>query len=314
MKGTTRRSRYWGGGAGVALAAVCMIFISAPDVRGQEQPAQEVEIPAGWFNPGLNSTPLPPGEPTPRTADGHPDLSGRYYPNGLGRMIGSYTVGRRSMEGTGMYPDDGPPQVDPVFRPETESTYQYPTPYGICAPGGTPTSLTTQRTEHGPVEIVQVPGAVWILSEFPQTIRWVPTDGRPHFEYPDVSFNGESVGRWEGDTLVVDTIAIDTRMRNISAGRSGDANAWTHSEEEHVIERFSRPSKNYLSYQLTIEDPVVLTQTFVSSPMRWTLAQDPEDVWTEYLCTANEDADAFETLDADYQEQYDTGELRAPNE
>ena len=302
MRGTTRRSRYYIGSAGVALAALCLVFTSAPNVLGQE-----AIVPPGFFDPGLNATPLPPGGPTPRTADGHPDLSGRYYPNGLGRMIGSYTVGRQSMDETGLYPDDGPEQVDPVFRPETESTYQYPTPYGICAPGGTPTSVTTQRTEHGPMEIVQVPGAVWILSEFPQTIRWVPTDGREHSEYQDVSFNGESVGRWEGDTLVVDTIAIDTRMRNISVGRSGDANAWTHSEEEHVIERFSRPSMNYLTYQVTIEDPVVLTQPFVSAPMRWSLAQGPEDVWTEYLCTANEDAEAYEKLDEEYRENYEQG-------
>ena len=314
MKGTTRRFRYCGGSAGVALAALCMVFTFAPNLPGQAEPGQEVEVPPGWFDPGLNTTLLPPGGPTPRTADGHPDLSGRYYPNGLGRMIGSYTVGRSQIDpGTrGFFAAGTPPQVEPVFRPETESTYQYPTPYGICAPGGTPTSITTQRTEHGPMEIVQVPGAVWILTEFPQTIRWIPTDGRAHSEYPDVSFNGESVGRWEGDTLVVDTIAIDTRMRNISVGRSGDRNAWTHSEQEHVIERFSRPSKNFLTYQLTIEDPVVLTQPFVSAPMRWSLAQGPEDVWTEYLCTANEDPKAWEEMTAEQKENYVGGGSAAP--
>jgi len=248
---------------------------------------------------------LPNGGPTPRTADGHPDLTGRYYPNRAGRMLqGGYRLGDDVMR---QFDATVTPQGEVAFKPETKDEYQFPTPYGICAPGGTPTSVTTQRTEHGPMEIVQVPGAVWILSEFPQTIRWVPTDGREHSEYPDVSFNGESVGRWEGDTLVVDTIAIDTRMRNISVGRSGDANAWTHSEEEHVIERFSRPSMNYLTYQVTIEDPVVLTQPFVSAPMRWSLAQGPEDVWTEYLCTANEDAEAYEKLDEEYRENYEQG-------
>jgi hypothetical protein len=98
-------------------------------------------------------------------------------------------------------------------------------------------------------------------------------------------------------------------MRNISVGRSGDRNAWTHSEQEHVIERFSRPSTNFLTYQITIEDPVVLTQPFVSAPMRWSLAQGPEDVWTEYLCTNNEDPASFEELDAEYKEKYSTGEL-----
>jgi len=191
------------------------------------------------------------------------------------------------------------PQENEVFKPETKDKYQFPTPYGTCAPGGTPTSITTQATEHGPMEIVQLPGVVWILTEFPQTIRRIPTDGSPHPKDPDVSFNGDSRGHWEGDTLVVDTIAIDTRMRNISVGKSGDANAWTHSEQEHVIERFSRPSNNYLSYQVTVIDPVVLEKPFNSVPHTWTLAQRADDVWSEYLCTANEEPEFWKGLDED---------------
>src|SRR5206468_9732619 len=104
-----------------------------------------------------------------------------------------------------------------------------------------------------------------------------------------ISFNGDSVAHWEGDTLVVDTIAIDTRMRNYSVGKTGEASAWLHSEKEHVIERFTRTSKNYVTYQITVEDPVVLVKPFTSAPHVWTLAQDPNDVWTEYICTANEE-------------------------
>jgi hypothetical protein len=281
-----------------------MVFTVVPGLLGQDGP-----VPAGWFDPGLNMDPLPI-EPTPRMADGHPDLSGRYYPNGLGRMIGSYTVGRQNIDPglSGIYAAGTPPQVEPVFRPETEKEYQYPTPYGICAPGGTPTSITTQRTEHGPIELIQRPGVLWILAEFPQSIRRIPTDGSPLPEDPDPSFAGTSRGRWEGDTLVVETIAIDTRMRNISVGRSGDANAWTHSEQERVIERFSRPSKNFLTYQVTVDDPVVLAQPFVSAPWRWTLAQSPDDVWTEYLCTNNKDPELYSTLDVDFKESYESGE------
>ena len=62
------------------------------------------------------------------------------------------------------------------------------------------------------------PGVLWILAESPQSVLWIPTDGRPHSDDPDISFVGESVGRWEGDTLVVDTVGIDHRMRNISVG------------------------------------------------------------------------------------------------
>ena len=52
------------------------------------------------------------------------------------------------------------------------------------------------------------------------------------------------------------------------SGKTGDANAWLHSEKEHVIERFSRPSKNYLMYQLAVEDPEVLVKPFTSRAAR----------------------------------------------
>ena len=246
---------------------------------------------------------LEPGGPALRAEDGHPDLTGRYYPNHAGRMLqGAYRIPNEIMR---QFDPKQTPQENPVFREDVADKYLHPTPYGSCPPGGTPTSITTQATEHGPMELIQKPGVLWILSEFPETIRRVWTDGRPHSKDPDVTFNGESVGHWEGDTLVVDTIAIDTRMRNISVGKTGDANAWLHSEKEHVIERFTRASKNYLMYTITVEDPEVLVKPFTSAPHAWTLAQDPNDVWTEYLCTSNEDPDFWKNVDQKTKEEYE---------
>ena len=326
MRAMTQRSRYVVGTTGIALGAVCMVLafgLKLPGQgrggqgqaeQGQDAQAQQqrgaravAKVPTGFYNPGLNTHLLPPGGPAPRTADGHVDLSGRYYPNGVGRMVGAYTPGGVDADANGLFDRTKTPQENPVFRPETKAKYQYPTPYGTCAPGGTPTSITTQATEHGPLQLIQQPGALWALSEFPQTIRWIPTDGRPHSKDPDISFNGESVAHWEGDTLVVDTVAIDTRMRNISVGLTGDANAWTHSEQEHVVERFSRPSKNFLMYQITVEDPVVLVKPFNSVPQRLSLAQGADDNWTEYLCTANEDDQQWKTIDSSIKENYEKG-------
>jgi hypothetical protein len=90
-------------------------------------------------------------------------------------------------------------------------------------------------------------------------------------------------------------------------GASGDANAWTHSDKEHVIERFSRPSKNILNYQFSVEDPVVLTKPFHSVVQRWSLAQGANDNWTEYLCTANEDAVEYQQLDQKLKDDYEKG-------
>jgi hypothetical protein len=297
----------------VVLAGVAALLIPLSAQTPQDSDRQRPQAPAGqdWSRIAGNFDQvrvLPNGGPVPRMADGKPDLSGRYYPNKAGRMLqGGYRLGNEVMD---QYDPAITFQADPVFRPETKAKYQYPTPYGTCAPGGTPTAITTQATEHGPMELVQRPGVMWILTEFPQTIRRVPTDGRPHAKNPDPSFNGESVGYWEGDTLVVDTIAIDERMRNISVGRRGDANAWTHSKEERVIERFTRTSENYLTYQLTVIDPVVLMKPFVSAPMIWTLAQDPADVWSEYHCTLNEDANAVQKMDEETKKKVE--ELQRP--
>ena len=305
MRGMRRRLGY---GRSVVRAGLILAGVGALLIPMSAQNAQNAQDAQGrdWSKIAGNFGEvkvLPNGGPTPRTADGRPDLTGRYYPNRAGRMLqGGYRLSDAIMD---QYDPKVTPQENPVFKPETRKKYQFPTPYGTCAPGGTPTSITTQATEHGPLEIVQVPGRVWLLTEFPQTIRMIPTDGRKHSPDPDPSFNGESVGRWEGDTLVVDTIAIDTRMRNISVGRTGDANAWLHSEKEHVIERFSRPSKNYLMYQLTVEDPVVLTKPFTSAPHVWTLAQDPNDVWTEYICTANEEPEVYKNLDSQTKQDYE---------
>ena len=326
MTGMMRRSHYWLG-SGVALAALCSVLAFSPNLPGQgrgdnqaqgqgqgdgagpgrgQRPAIAV-VPKGFYDPGLNTHLLPPGGATPRLSDGHVDFTGRYYPNGVGRMVGSYTPGGVDRDAASILPEAAK-QENPVFRPETKAKYQYPTPYGTCAPGGTPTSMATQATEHGPAQLISQPGALWVLTEFPQAIHWIPTDGRKHSDDPDVSFGGESVAHWEGDTLVVDTVAIDTRMRNISVGVFGDAGAWTHSEKEHVIERFSRPSKNFLNYQIYVDDPIVLVKPFTSAVERWALAQGKDDNWTEYLCTANEDSDAYKKIDPAYREKYEKGQ------
>ncbi len=227
MRGTRRSLGGWLLSAGAGLAALSVFCTFVPNLTGQDRGGQQRD------------------ESTPRAADGHPDLSGRY-----------------------VFVGQNPPEGSAVFKPEAKAKYATPTPKGGCAVGGTPTSITIQATKHGAVQLISKPGALWILTESPQSIRWVPTDGRPHSEDPDTSFAGESFGRWEGDTLVVDTVGIDTRMRNIFS----EANSWLHSEQEHVIERFSRPSKNLLIYQVTVEDPIVLAKPFSPAPLRWSLA------------------------------------------
>src|ERR1700722_2569862 len=126
------------------------------------------------------------------------------------------------------------------------------------------------------MELIQTPERLVILDEYPMDVRMIYTNERQHPKDPDPTFNGDSVYHWEGDTLVIDVIAIDERLRN-----TGGVGGWFPSDKEHVIERISRPSKNYLTYQVTIEDPVVLEKPWKSAPRTWSLAQAPDDYWGE---------------------------------
>ena len=77
-----------------------------------------------------------------------------------------------------------------------------------------------------------------------------------------------------------------------------DAARMVPSDQEHVIERFTRTSKNYLIYQVTIEDPVVLAKPWTSAPRKWSLAQDPHDEWGEVFCTHNEEPEEYKKIKA----------------
>jgi hypothetical protein len=236
---------------------------------------------------------LPPGGPPPRTADGHVDLSGRWYPNSAGKMLQfAYPV-----DGAALLQFDPKvtPEEAPTFKPGMAAKYKRPVPYGECDQPGTPSTTLEQLSQHAPMELYQVRGKLVMLDEYPMDIRIIRTDGRPHSKDPDPTFNGDSVAHWEGDTLVIDVIAIDERLANgVGAGMVGGP--WFHSDQEHVIERLTRPSKNYLIYQVTIEDPVVLAKTWKSAPRRWSLA-DSQDDWGEVFCTHNEEPSEIKKIE-----------------
>jgi len=115
----------------------------------------------------------------------------------------------------------------------------------------------------------------------------VHTDGRPHKKPEDLEplVNGDQTAHWEGDTLVIDSISIDER----TSIRDG----WFHSDQLHVIERLRRPSKNYLEYQFTIEDPKVLTKPWTSA---WRIHSLANEDLTENFCTRNENVDQLRKL------------------
>jgi hypothetical protein len=304
MRGTKRRFRYGLGSAGVVvvLAAVCssprtstyrMSFAASTKSTpafAQNLPRTGGKVPgpvAGGFDQVHE---LPPGGPAPRTADGHPDLTGRWYPNGAGRMLQvAYPVDPTIFR---QFDAKVTPEEPPSFEPGLAAKYTRPNPYGICDQAGTPSTTLEQMSQHAPMELIQTPGRLVILDEYPLDVRMIYTNGRAHPKDPDPTFNGDSAAHWEGDTLVVDVIAIDERLRVITgAGGTG----WFPSDQEHVVERFSRPSKNFLIYQVTIEDPAVLAKPWKSASRRWSLA-GPTDEWGEVFCTRNEEPAEYEKI------------------
>ena len=102
-------------------------------------------------------------------------------------------------------------------------------------------------------QIYQTPGNVMILSEMIHETRIIPTDGRAHLPANVRKWTGDSVGHWEGDTLVVDT----TNFTNKTRFRGSDENL-------HVIERFTRVGPDTIDYKFTVDDPSVFTRSWTA--------------------------------------------------
>jgi hypothetical protein len=114
-----------------------------------------------------------------------------------------------------------------------------------------------QGPNGGHNRIVQSPGYVTILHEEYRDRRIIPVDGRPHRNVRQ--WFGDAVGRWEGNTLVVDTINFLDRTHYEWA------NIWTRpSETLHLVERFTRISPDMLEYRITVEDPVTFEQPWTA--------------------------------------------------
>jgi hypothetical protein len=127
----------------------------------------------------------------------------------------------------------------------------YPTKLG--APGCFPPGIPRIYLQIFPMEIIQIPGRVLMRFEFDHNLREIWTDGRGHPSDLNPTYMGHSIGRWEGDTLVVDTVGFNDQTWLDRQGRR-------HSEDLHVVERFRRTSHNALQDDITMEDPKTFTR------------------------------------------------------
>lgn len=149
----------------------------------------------------------------------------------------------------------------PLYKPEYWDRVRYLDINGnvedmtfICLPAGVPRMGP-------PIRILQTADDVVLLYQLRNSWRVVPTDGRDHdpINSQDQTFLGDAVGRWEGDTLLIDTIGFNDLTW---LGWPG----WFHSNEMRVEERFTRTGDT-LRYDVTVHDPAVLVQPWVMDPV-----------------------------------------------
>ena len=147
-----------------------------------------------------------------------------------------------------------------------------------CMTRGMPASMFPFMYNSG-IEILQAPGYVVIRFELIHETRLIPLDGRARPAAAIRFWLGEPRGRWEGRTLVVETTNFNGRTPMLIVGPGGGG--IPTSEALRVIERFTRVDENTIDYEMTVEDPVVLTRSWKAA---FPLKRDPDYYLFEYAC------------------------------
>lgn len=178
--------------------------------------------------------------PVPRTADGKPDMSG-FWKGPLLRDMAKNVPGGFAA----------------IFTPAGKAAYEFNktktvNPEGLCLFAGIPRASISGV----PFEIVQSPKRIAILYELMNTFRSIPVDGRSHPKDIEPSFFGNGIGRWDGDTFVIDSTGFKDKLSWL------DDDAHPHSDALHVVERWTRTDATHLAFEETIEDPKFYTRPF----------------------------------------------------
>ena len=225
-------------------------------------PLPAAPAPARGGGGGRGATPSAAAAPAPRFPDGTPRLGSPPGPAGTWR-------------------GGGGGNADVPYQPWAQAISNYRRvnefePHTRCKPSGGPRQFLTPYN----VEIVEFPELKRIMIMDiggPHTFRTIYMDGRPHPTDLSPSFYGHSIGRWEKDTLVVDTVGFNEKFW-IDRGQA------PHTEKLHLIEKFTRTDMNTMTYELIVEDPNVYTAIWSRSS---TMSFVPGVELFEYICQDN---------------------------
>ena len=248
----------------IAQARVLICIFAAPLLAGAQTPSATQAPPEGRTRAANRERPAwPPEGPAPLNAEGKPDISGAWEPNAIRQNVNLASTGVEIPFQLGSYK---------LFTDRIASLSK-DDPEGHCLPPGVPRMSTTPY----PFRIMQTPAMTLIVYEGGAHIwRQIFTDGRPHTDDPNPSWLGESIGHWEGDDFVVDTIGLN--------GRSWiDESGLPTSDALHVIERFHRIDLGHMSIEHTIDDPKTYTAP-------WKFTTHPTMLrgeLMEYICQEN---------------------------
>jgi hypothetical protein len=158
--------------------------------------------------------------------------------------------------------------------------YEHMSPWDRCITRGVPGGMLPAGYNNA-YEILQFPGYVLIHYEMIHDARIIPLDGRPALPARHQLWNGDSRGRWEGDTLVVETSNYNNLGWIATSQAGGRIKGIRHTDRLRVVERFQRTSQREISYSATIEDPEIYTRPWTVS---FPLTLDPAYRIYEYAC------------------------------
>jgi hypothetical protein len=241
--------------------------------------------------PAPAARPAAAGNPMPRTADGKPDFSGIWQAlNSAAWDIQDHSA---SLAGnSGVPPGKGVVEGNEIpYKPEAlaQKKKNYETRdtedpgFTKCYLPGVPRATYMPY----PFEIIQNPQMVGIRYQFARAVRTIDLTAKSHAwleGWPDF-WMGDSRGKWEGDTLVVDVRKLDERTWFDHAGNF-------HTENLHVVERYSPIDRDHIQYEATMEDPAVFTRPWtISMPLYRIIDRNPEVF--EWDCRFDQDSEKY---------------------
>ena len=230
--------------------------------------------------------------PAPRWPNGHvrlgPSPGGKgYWGVPSAKVLVENIAAKPAMNDDGLLANIA--DIDKVapFKPWARALYEFrqrnllkDDPIGRCLPPGGPRQF---QMPYG-FQFVEQPelGRILVLhGGGNRNWRVINTDGRPAAAASEAvsSYYGTSVGKWEGDTLVVDSVGFTEKFWMTAGGLP-------HTEALHLIERFTRPNLNTLRYEVTVDDPRTYTRRWTGG---WTIQWVPDEELQEYFCEENAD-------------------------